>query len=132
MVLRGTQSIAYFITVIPLTYRVVFCMPFVLTFHILVCRVFRKTKLGSLHHAGYCDVLITRAPTFGVGLGGAEAIRTTRQMGVPLEFHRSASSTHSSADERQDDTDSGAPETAPQVTSVKIAGEKESRTQDSS
>jgi len=80
-----------------------FGLPCLIIFHILVCRVFRRTKLGSLRHAGYCDVLITRAPTFGVGLGVAETEKTTRQMGWPLEFHV-ATETPSSSDDQQTDT----------------------------
>ena len=129
MILRGGQSVAYFVPSIPLTYRMVFCLPFVLTFHILVCRVFRKTKLGSLQYAGYCDVLITRAPTFGVRLGGVEATRTTHQSGVPLEFHRSESdSANSSTDDEQPTGTDGAPGAADQANGVKITVEKEKET----
>jgi len=99
----------------------IFCLPSLLTFHILACRVFRKTKLGSLQHAAYCDVFIARAPTFGVGIGGVEATRTTHQMGVPLEFHRSDLAQSSSDDEQQGGS---------QVISAKITVEKEKETQE--
>ena len=82
-----------------------FGLPCLLIFHILVCRVFRRTKLGSLRHAGYCDVLITRAPTFGVGLGVAETAKTTHQLGWPLEFNM-ATEAPSSTDDQQNDTSS--------------------------
>jgi len=130
MILRGGQTIAYFIPSIPLPYRVVFCIPSLLTFHILACRVFRKTRLGSLQHAGYCDVLITCAPTFEPGLGDLEGTKTTHQIGVPLEFHRISDSACSSTDGEQQTGTDGAPEADAQVISVKITGEKEKEAQE--
>jgi len=98
--LRTLYFIVYFIPSIPTAYRMMFGLPCLLIFHVLVCRIFRKTKLGSLRHAGYCDVLITRAPTFGVAIAGVgETSKTTRQMGWPLEFIPGDSPT--STDEEQ-------------------------------
>jgi len=84
-----------------------FGLPCLIIFHILVCRVFRRTKLGSLRHAGYCDVLITRTPTFGVGLGVAETEKTTPQIGGPLEFRVATDTPPSNFDDQQSGTHSG-------------------------
>lgn len=64
-----------------------FEIPCPLVFHILVCCVFQKK---------------TEITTFGLEISVVEAIKTTRQIGLPIEFNR-AIETPSSTDERQND-----------------------------